>query len=50
MKKKYIQPMVEVCEVESNAIVMTSLSFGEDLTSGTTPADAPDFQDWNFFE
>lgn len=49
MKKNYIQPMIEVTEIESNGVVMTSLSFGDDITTGTTPADAPALQNWDFF-
>lgn len=50
MKKTYIQPMLEVTEVAASQVIMTSLSFGEDITTGNTGADAPAFNDFIFFD
>lgn len=50
MKKTYIQPQVEITELEAHNVIMASLSLGEDITSGTVSADAPELHDWSFFE
>jgi len=46
--KKYIQPQIEITELEAHKVIMASLTLGDDITTGTVPADASELH--NFFE
>jgi len=45
--KKYIQPQIEITELETHKVIMASIAIGDDITSGTVGADATEFH-WDF--